>query len=214
MSYGYPPPQQPGQPQQPGPQQVPQWGQQPPPPGQYPPQQGPGWGGPTPMPPPKKTNKGGLIAVLGCSGVLVLALIGGVVALASSGGSSHGEASGSSSVAASPSGPVEGKAPAKEEPAPKEKGAEADVSIKACTVEPTTTWPAADLEIVNHSGSKANYIVMVEFVGGDGTRLGEGMASANSLAPGQKAKEKAQGLAETSGKVTCKVSKVSRYPAG
>lgn len=209
MSYGYPPPQQP---QQPGPQQAPQWGQQPPPPpGQYPPQ--PGWGGP--MPPPKKSNnRGGLIAILGCSGVLVLAVIGGMVGLAFSGSSSKGEASGSSSVAASPSAPAEGKAPAKEEPAPKEKGADADVTIKACTVEPTTTWPAADVEIVNHSGSKANYIVMVEFVDGSGTRLGEGAAAANNVAAGQRVKEKAQGLAETSGKIRCKVTKVTRYPAG
>ncbi|MEE4491599.1 FxLYD domain-containing protein [Streptomyces sp. BE230] len=200
MSYGNPPPQQPGQPQQ-----NPQWSQQ-----QYPPQPGPGWG--TPMSPPKKTNKAGLVAVLGCSGVLVLAVIGGVVALASSGGdgpsSSAGKASSSPSVAASE------KAPAKEKPAAEPKGDAGDVTITGCVVNGVTSWPAADVEIVNHSGEKSNYIVSVEFLDKAGTRLGEGMAAANNVAPGQKVRAKAQGLAETSGKVSCKVSDVTRYPSG
>ncbi len=207
MSYSYPPPSD-QQPQQPGqPQQNPQWAQQQYPP-QYPPQAGPGWG--TPMPPPKK-NRAGLIAVLGCSGVLVLAVVGGVIALASSGGddgpsSSAGKASSSPSVAAS------GKAPAKEKPAP--AGDEGDVTVTGCTVNSTTTWPAADVEIVNHSGAKSNYIVSIEFLDKAGTRLGEGMAAANNVTPGQKVKTKAQGLADTSGKVTCKVADVTRYPSG
>lgn len=206
MSYSYPPPSD-QQPQQPG--QAPQWGQQPPPPGQQYPPQPAGWG--TPMPPPKKTNRAGLVAVLGCSGVLVLAVIGGVVALASAGGddgpsSSAGKASSSPSVVAS------GKAPAKEKPAP--AGDEADVRVTGCTVNSTTTWPAADVEIVNHSGAKSNYVVSVEFLDTDGTRLGEGLAAANNVAAGQKVQTKAQGLADTSGKITCKVSDVTRYPSG
>lgn len=204
MSNGYPPPQQPGPPQQ-----NPQWGQQPP--GQYPPQSGPGWGGPAPMPPPKKSSKAGLFAVLGCSGVLVLAIVGGVVAIASSGGGSSDDASGSSSV--TPSAAAPSKAPTKKT-APKPAGAEGDVTITACEVNSSTTWPAADVEIVNHSSSEANYIVSVEFLDASGTRLGEGMAATNNLAPGAKARAKAQALSDTSGKVTCKVSKVTRYPSG
>lgn len=161
------------------------------------------------MPPPKK-NKAGLIAVLGCSGVLVLAVIGGVVALASSGGddgpSSAGVASSSPSAA--------GKVPAKEKPEAEPKGDEGDVTVTGCVVNGTTSWPAADVEIVNHSGVKSNYIVSVEFLDKAGTRLGEGMAAANNVAVGQKVRAKAQGLAETSGKVSCKVSNVTRYPSG
>ncbi|MEV0915440.1 hypothetical protein AB0I93_14365 [Streptomyces sp. NPDC049967] len=201
MSNGYPPP------QQPGPQQPPQWGQQP-----YPPQPGPAWTGPAPLPPPKKTNRAGLFAILGCSGVLVLAVVGGVVALVSSGGSDKGEASGSGKVTTSPSAPAVSKDPSKKAPAP--GGAEADVKVTGCVVNSSTTWPAADVEIVNHSGSKANYIISVEFVDGSGTRLGEGAAAANDVAVGQRVKEKAQGLAETSGKVSCRVLKVTRYPSG
>ncbi|MEU9316833.1 hypothetical protein [Streptomyces sp. NPDC048295] len=46
-----------------------------------------------------------------------------------------------------------------------------------------------------------------------GDRLGEGMAATNNLAPGQKLVTQAQGLDATSGKVTCKITDVSRYQA-
>lgn len=199
MSYSYPPPPD----QQPGPQQ---WQQQP---GQYPPQPA-GWG--TPTPPPKKTNKAGLFAILGCSGVLVLAVIGGAVALVSSGGD-DGPSSSAGGASSSPSAAASGKAPAKKPPA-EPKGDAGDVTITGCSVNGVTTWPAADVEIVNGSGEKSNYIVSIEFLDRSGTRLGEGMAAANNVAVGQKVKAKAQGLAETSGKVTCKVSDVTRYPSG
>ncbi|MET8325658.1 FxLYD domain-containing protein [Streptomyces sp. NPDC005181] len=87
------------------------------------------------------------------------------------------------------------------------------MKLTKCVVDSLTTWPAADVEIVNHSDSKANCIVSVEFVDGSGTRLGEGMAATSNLAVGQKAREKAQGLVKVPGKVTCKVSKVTRFPA-
>lgn len=192
MSYGTPPPQQPGQP--------PQWGQQPP--------QQPAWG--TPMPPAPRKNKAGLIVGLGCGGLVLLLIVIGVIVAAL--GSDTDDDGGPGSVlevtaSATPNAPAKGKTAAP-------KGAEGDVTITSCEVNSTTTWPAADVEIVNHSDSKANYIVSVEFVDAAGTRLGEGMAATNNLAPGQKAKAKAQALSDTSGKVTCKVSKVTRYPAG
>ncbi|MEU9198866.1 FxLYD domain-containing protein [Streptomyces sp. NPDC048332] len=200
MSYGYPPAQQPGQqPQQPGP---PQWGQQPP--------QQPGWG--TPMPPAPKKNKAGLIVGLGCGGLVLLLIVIGVIVAAVGGDTDDDEGPGRVlEVTASPSP----SAPEKEKTAaPAPKGAEGDVTITSCEVNGTTTWPAADVEILNHSGSEANYIVSVEFLDSSGTRLGEGMAATNNLAPGQKAKVKAQALSDTNGKVTCKVSKVTRYPSG
>ncbi|MEU1494312.1 FxLYD domain-containing protein [Streptomyces sp. NPDC005776] len=193
MSYGTPPPQQPGQP--------PQWqGQQ------------PGWG--TPMPPPKKSTRGPLIAILGCSGLLVLGVVIGSVALFASAGGDSSDDAGSSTVSSAPSVSAKSSAPAKEKTAPASKGADADVKITSCEVNASTTWPAAGVEIVNYSSSEANYIVSVEFLDASGTRLGEGMAATNNLAPGQRALEKAQGLSKTDGKITCKVSKVTRYPAG
>ncbi|MCX4786430.1 MULTISPECIES: hypothetical protein [unclassified Streptomyces] len=53
----------------------------------------------------------------------------------------------------------------------------------------------------------------VEFVDGDGRRHAEGLASASDLDVGQKSLEKAQGPGEFPGKVTCRIAKVSRYPA-
>ncbi|MEL5955836.1 FxLYD domain-containing protein [Streptomyces sp. CLV115] len=198
-------------PPQPG-QQPQQWQQ----PGQYPPQPGPGWG--APMPP--KKSKTGLIVTLSVIGGLVL--LGGcgavVVGLASVGTTTENSATGHSPAAKEPGKgvPAEAEKPAeKKKPAekPEDKGPEGDVKITGCEVNSSTTWPAADVEIVNHSDEKANYIVSVEFVNAKGDRLGEGMAATNNLAPGQKSVTKAQGLDATSGKVTCKVTDVSRYPS-
>ncbi|MFF2408203.1 hypothetical protein [Streptomyces sp. NPDC058092] len=76
-----------------------------------------------------------------------------------------------------------------------------------------TRWPAAEVEIIDHSGARASYIVSVEFVDGDGTRHAEGLASASDLDAGQKSLEKAQGLGKFPGELTCRVAKVSRFPA-
>lgn len=225
MSYGYPPPQPEQQPQQPdhsSPEQPaqssPEW-QQPgrPPQGeqqpwQYPPQPGPGWG--APMPPPKKTNVG-LIVGAGCGALLLaIVIVGVVVALlrgSDDGGNSGSSPDRSPSVAA-PS--TAGETPAEEEEIlPRHVDAKEDVTIKACSVNSLTKWPDADLEILNSGSDAADYIVYVEFVDSSGTRLAEGLAAATGLGPGQKAKEKAQGLGETSGKVSCKVTNVYRSPA-
>lgn len=191
MSYGTPPPQQPGQPQS-------GWGQQPP--------QQPGWGAGGP-PQPRKNNVGKIVG-FGCGGlVLLLVIIAVIGAFLTSGSDTDDEPGSVLEVTASASASGKGKS------APAPKGAEADVQITACEVNASTTWPSANLEIVNHSSSKANYIISIEFVDAAGTRLGEGMAATNNLAPGQKALEKAQALSDTKGKVTCRVAKVSRYSA-
>ncbi|MBT2510316.1 hypothetical protein J7I98_31570 [Streptomyces sp. ISL-98] len=204
MSNSYPPP--------PGQQPPPQWGQQPPqqPWGQQPP---PGWG----QPPQKKTPIGWIVA--GAIGGVFLLLI--VLGLAVGGGA-DGKADAKKS--ATPTADVKGDQPPtkdkREPPAKEEVGEPADddpkgdVRITGCVVEPTTTWPAADLTITNRSSKTSNYIISVEFVDASGTRLGEGTAAANNVAPGQKVKEKAQSLDDTSGKINCKVLKATRYASG
>ncbi|MFJ4918125.1 FxLYD domain-containing protein [Streptomyces sp. NPDC088726] len=155
----------------------------------------------------------GLIVGLGCGGLLLLVVIIGVIVAVAGGGDSGTDSGSSGKGSAAPS--ESGKVPAEEKEAPKPKGgAEGDITVTGCVVNSSTTWPAADVEIVNHSGAKSNYIVSIEFVDKAGTRLGEGMAAANNVTPGQKVRAKAQGLAETSGKVSCKISKVTRYPSG
>ena len=211
MSYGYPP-QQPGpqpgpQPgQQPGqpPQQPPQWGQQPPPPYQQWPQQGAGWG----APPPRKSNTGLIVTLSVLGGLVLLGGCGALVAVTVS----HAPKPRTLPTTEAPQD-APGKDAPSEEPAVEGKSPEADVKLTECAVDSLTTWPAADVEIVNHGDSKATYVVNVEFVDGSGTRLGEGLAATDSLAVGQKAKEKAQGLVKVPGKVRCKVTKVTRYPS-
>ncbi|MER5612193.1 FxLYD domain-containing protein [Streptomyces sp. NPDC002215] len=171
------------------------------------------------MPSPKKSKTGLIVTLSVLGGLVVLGGCGVLVASVASVGSTHeSSASGESPAERSPAGKAPEKSapretPTAEKPAEKEKGPEADVKVTGCTVNSSTTWPAADVEIVNHSEEKANYIISVEFVNAEGTRFGEGMAATNNLAPGQKAVTQAQGLDKTSGKVECKVTDVSRYPS-
>ncbi|MFF1957741.1 FxLYD domain-containing protein [Streptomyces sp. NPDC058220] len=171
--------------------QRPQWGPQSPPPQRWD-RPGPGWG--PPPPPPKKTRVA-LIVTLSVTGTLVLLVLLG--ALVSAAGDSPWK---------------ERSSPPTQTPQGAEQPAE-DVKVTGCEVNGLTMWPAADLEITNSTGAKANYVVSVEFVDAAGTRLGEGMAATSNLAAGQTAREKAQGLDQVSGKVACKVTKVMRYPS-
>ncbi|WP_455359727.1 FxLYD domain-containing protein [Streptomyces sp. SYSU K21746] len=197
MSHNQPPGQQPpqgwGQPQQ---QPGQQWGQQP---------TGPGWGGPPPQ--PRKSNTGKVIG-FSCLGVVGLVVVLGIVGALVSGG--DGDKPESSSVATSPGGGAQEEAPA----APEQKepeGPEGDVKITSCDVEPTLKWPSASVTITNRSSDTSNYIVTVEFLDAQGVRIGEGLAATNNLASGKVAKEKAQGTADATGKITCKVTDVTRY---
>ncbi|MEU7028278.1 FxLYD domain-containing protein [Streptomyces sp. NPDC046275] len=92
-----------------------------------------------------------------------------------------------------------------------ERGARGDVRITACTVDPVTKWPSAELAITNRSSKPSNYVVQVEFVDASGKRLSEAYASTNGLRPGQEAAVTAQSLDQVSVKVTCRVTDVTRY---
>ncbi|MFF4078371.1 hypothetical protein ACFYZN_03075 [Streptomyces sp. NPDC001777] len=220
MSYGYPPP-QPGQ-QPPSPPfpsaQDPSQGA----PYQHWPQPGPGAYG---YPQPPKESRTGLIVTLSVvGGTAVLLALGALIAVL---GSDDSPSDGSKRPVA---GASDGSAPAKEgTPAPDRtsdasdapaelparEGADAtgDVRITRCAIDSLTEWPDADVEIVNHSEDRASYIVSVEFVDGEGTRRASGLATATDLAAGQKSVEKAQGLGKVPGKMTCRVSKVTRLPS-
>ncbi|GJF32870.1 hypothetical protein KNE206_55700 [Kitasatospora sp. NE20-6] len=88
-----------------------------------------------------------------------------------------------------------------------------DAEITKCEVDGTLHWPSAEVTITNHSSKSSNYIVQVEFLDASGTRVGEGMAATNGLAPGQKSVQKAQGASDIKGKMSCKVIDVTRYAA-
>lgn len=184
----YPPP-------PPGQQQPPQgWGQQP---------TGPAWG--TPPQQPKK-GKAGKILGFGCLGIVGLIVVIGIIGAVLSSGS-KGDSSGGSKTVTSSSTPKSNSGAAKGT----KTGAEGDVKITACEVEPSLKWPSAKLTITNRSSKTSNYMVQVEFVDKSGTRIGEGVAATNNLAPDQVAKETAQGTGDASGKITCKVTEVTRY---
>lgn len=174
---------------------------------QFPPgQPQPGYGYP-PQPQPKKTSPGKIIG-FGCLGIVGLFLLIGIVGAALGGGKDDKAAKEPAAPpAAASSAPA--KAPESKPAAP--AGAEADVKITSCEVDSATNWAKAELTITNGSSKKSNYMISIEFVNGAGTRVGEAIAASNNLAPGQAAQETAQGLDQIKEKVTCKVTKVTRY---
>ncbi len=101
--------------------------------------------------------------------------------------------------------------PRQEETAPSVSGPRADVEITKCSVLEGVRWPTAEVRITNHSSKNSNYWVDVEFVDAKGERVSEGAAVANNLAPDQVANETATGTREASGKVTCRITDVTRY---
>ncbi|WUD74565.1 FxLYD domain-containing protein [Streptomyces sp. NBC_00510] len=190
--------------------------QYPPPPGPpagppYPPPgwQQPGWAGPPPQ--PRKSNTGKIIG-FGCLGVVVLVVlvvISGVVGvLATRGGSSDPKPGASKEPNRAPAAPSESKDSGDDE---EEAGATGEVKIDACTIDDLIKWPAAELTITNRSSKTSDYVVQVEFVDSSGKRIAEGLAATKNLEPGQQAKETAQGLNKATGKITCRVTEVTRY---
>ncbi|MFY0511821.1 FxLYD domain-containing protein [Streptomyces anulatus] len=135
----------------------------------------------------------GLVVVLGVAGVML-------------GDTDTGSDTGSDGVLEVTASPSE-KAPEAKAPA----GAEGDVKITACEVNGSTGWPKADVLITNRSSKKSNYIVSVEFVDASGKRLGDAMAASNNVAPKQEVEVDAQSLDKVTGRVTCKVTEVTRY---
>ncbi|MFF0223211.1 hypothetical protein [Streptomyces sp. NPDC004629] len=86
----------------------------------------------------------------------------------------------------------------------------ADVTIDSCAVDAATKIPKAELTVTNHGSDTATYTVQLEFVDGGGTRMAEGAAIVNSLAANQQAKATADGTAQVTSDVTCKLAKVQR----
>ncbi|MYX16870.1 hypothetical protein GTY67_26335 [Streptomyces sp. SID8374] len=156
---------------------------------------------------PKKSSAGKI--GLGCLGVVGLLVVAGVVGVVASGGDDGDKASSKPVTAGSEPSAAAPKEEAPEAAAP--KGAEGDVKITGCEVSDATGWPKADVLITNRSSKMSNYIVSVEFVDASGKRLADAMAASNNVAAGQEVEEDAQSLDKVTGKVSCKVTKVTRY---
>jgi hypothetical protein len=180
------------------------------------PQQPPAWGAPPPQP-PKKAPVGKIIG-LGCGGLIVL-----FVLLAIAGALISDKSDPKPTPPATPPVSSAAGAPSPAAPAPAQPSAPApaagdaaagDVQLSDCSVDSVLKWPSVKVTITNKSSKSSNYLIQVEFLDSAGVRISEGVAAANSVAAGQTAVQKAQGTSETSGKVTCKVLKVTRYAAG
>lgn len=163
----------------------PGWGPRPPegppPPGESGPQV-PGWAEPPPQP-PRSTNTC-LVVSLILGGLAVLAVIGIIVAIAV--------------VERTVENPP-GDGPAD------------DLEITACEVDGDTRWPHADLTVTNHSSKTSDYVVSIEFVTTSGTRVAEANVAVDNLAPDQVARERAQGLTQVDGQVSCSITDVTRF---
>ncbi|MEU4094139.1 FxLYD domain-containing protein [Streptomyces sp. NPDC026673] len=198
-------------PQYPPPPGPPAGPPQPPPGWQQPGWQQPGWAGPPPQ--PRKSNVGKIIG-FGCLGVFVLAVLvvfsGVVGVLVGNGGGSDPKPGASKDSGRPPTAPSKSKGSG-DDKEQEEAGPTGDVKIDACTVDDLIKWPSAELTITNRSSKTSNYVVQVEFVDSSGTRISEGLAATNNLEPGRKAKETAQGLKKATGKITCRVTEVTRY---
>ncbi|WP_327367208.1 hypothetical protein [Streptomyces sp. NBC_01217] len=168
-------------------------------------------------PPTPKQSRTGLIVTLSVvGGVAVLLALGVLIAVSAGNNSAAGDSKTSKPSKRPPAGATEGGGVSEEpteSPVVEGTKAEDDVRITSCELDSVTQWPSAGVEIVNHSGERSSYIVNIEFVDGRGTRHGEGLMSSSSLDAGQKSVGKAQGLGKFTGKLTCKVAKVSRFPA-
>ncbi|MDT0490487.1 hypothetical protein ACPEIF_03445 [Streptomyces sp. NPDC012600] len=86
----------------------------------------------------------------------------------------------------------------------------ADVTITKCTRDSLIDWPHAELEVVNGTGSTAAYVAYVSFVDRDGELVSEGLAVAEDVAPGEKAKMTAQGTGEAPEGTKCRLDRVQR----
>jgi hypothetical protein len=85
-----------------------------------------------------------------------------------------------------------------------------DVAIASCT-KSTRGAPAVKVKIVNHSSKTSNYVVVIAFESPDGKIHYHSSLASRNLAPGQSREQHVALRKSVSGKVTCKVTAVTRY---
>jgi hypothetical protein len=88
-----------------------------------------------------------------------------------------------------------------------------DVEITACEVDDVISTATAELEVVNNSSEPSNYVITIEFLTPDGTRVGEGVATTTGLRPNQRARLEAFGPGVDDPDVECRVGEVERFAA-
>ena len=96
--------------------------------------------------------------------------------------------------------------------APVDRGPTGDVALAKFTVD-TIGGVTVPVTVTNHSSKTSNYIIEFEIDDAAGTKIGDGIASTNNLAPGQKAQIDGIGMPSTGTPATVKLTKVTRYAA-
>ena len=90
-----------------------------------------------------------------------------------------------------------------------------DVVVTSCATD-DAGYAGAKIRITNNSGKASNYLVTVTFESPDGaTQVGTGIASVNSLQPGQATDEDVNAFKQPTSPYICKVNAadVTRYAA-
>jgi tripartite-type tricarboxylate transporter receptor subunit TctC len=88
--------------------------------------------------------------------------------------------------------------------------AKRDVTITACTPDPTGGHPTATGRIVNHSSKSSVYTIHVKFTDSAGNRVGDGLAAVAKVDPGTAAKWHATGSVDAKGPLKCTLASVTR----
>ena len=85
-----------------------------------------------------------------------------------------------------------------------------DVTITACAASPTGGHPTARGHIFNHSSKSSLYTIHVKFTDPAGNSVGDGLAAVAKVDPGTTADWHADGSLDAKGRLTCKLSSVTR----
>ncbi len=88
-----------------------------------------------------------------------------------------------------------------------------DVTITACTADPSGGRPSADGTINNHSSKASTYIVNVNFYDSAGNQVSQGADTVGKVEAGATATFHLQGLTSAKGPLTCKAGNVTRTQA-
>ena len=88
-----------------------------------------------------------------------------------------------------------------------------DVSVEACTADPSGGIPVATGKIKNSTGKASAYVIHVKFVDSSGNGVGDGVATLASVEAHGTATWRAVGTLSARGPLTCPLSSVTRTVA-
>ena len=88
-----------------------------------------------------------------------------------------------------------------------------DVSVGACTADPSGGNPVATGQIHNSTGKASAYVIHVKFVDSSGNTVGDGVATVARVEAHATATWRAVGTLSARGPLTCPLSSVTRTVA-